>query len=565
MASRIQGITVEIGGDTTKLSKALESVNKSIKGTQSGLKDVNKLLKLDPSNTELVVQKQKMLKDAIEATKEKLATLKTAAQQANEQLANGEITQQQYDALQREIVETEQNLRSLQDQAATTNATLAKIDEAGEKLQNIGSSVENVGKKFLPVTAAVTGLGTAAVKTAADFDSEMSKVSAISGATGDDFDQLRAKAREMGAKTKFSASEAASAMEYMAMAGWKTGDMLNGIEGIMNLAAASGEDLATTSDIVTDALTAFGLSAADEFEKNIDLTPLAETWECSTHPDGPSYVVGGAFDGQELAEVLRAHPEYLGERHKGENALPILIKFIDAKKDLSVQVHPTDVYAQEHENGQLGKTEMWYVLDAGREARLVYGLKQNCTKAEMRRAIADGTVMKYLQKVPIHKDDLFFIQAGTVHAIGAGALVAEIQENSNLTYRLYDYDRVGKDGKKRELHIDKALDVANLKSSAEPKQPLRVLKYRQGVASELLTRCKYFEVYRMIVNTERRQKVHYRADEIAFRVLLCVNGCGTISYEGGNLPFYKGDCIFVPADSEVLTIHGQAQFLDVRG
>lgn len=127
MASRIQGITVEIGGDTTKLSKALESVNKSIKGTQSGLKDVNKLLKLDPSNTELVVQKQKMLKDAIEATKEKLATLKTAAQQANEQLANGEITQQQYDALQREIVETEQNLRSLQDQAATTNRCRADI------------------------------------------------------------------------------------------------------------------------------------------------------------------------------------------------------------------------------------------------------------------------------------------------------------------------------------------------------------------------------------------------------------------------------------------------------
>lgn len=178
-------------------------------------------------------------KDAIEATKEKLATLKTASQQANEQLANGEITQQQYAALQREIVETEQNLRSLQDQAATTNATLAKIDEAGEKLQNIGSYVENVGKKFLPVIAAVTGLGTAAVKTAADFDSEMSKVSAISGATGDDFDQLRAKAREMGAKTKFSASEVASAMEYMAMAGWKTSDMLNGIEGIMNLAAAT--------------------------------------------------------------------------------------------------------------------------------------------------------------------------------------------------------------------------------------------------------------------------------------------------------------------------------------
>lgn len=303
----------------------------------------------------------------------------------------------------------------------------------------------------------------------------------------------------------------------------------------------------------------------DEFEKNIELTPLAETWECSTHPDGPSYVVGGEFDGEELAGVLKVHPEYLGERHKGECTLPILIKFIDAKKDLSVQVHPTDEYAKEKENGQRGKTEMWYVLDAGRDTKLVYGLKQDCTKDAMRKAIVDGSVMKYLQKVPIHKDDLFFIQAGTIHAIGAGALVAEIQENSNLTYRLYDYDRIDKDGKKRELHIDKALDVANLHSSTEPKQPLRVRKYRQGVASELLTRCKYFEVYRMQVNTERRQKVYYRADELAFCVLLCVNGCGTIAYEDGVIDFYKGDCIFVPADSETLTIHGQARFLDVKG
>lgn len=303
----------------------------------------------------------------------------------------------------------------------------------------------------------------------------------------------------------------------------------------------------------------------DEFEKGIDLSPVAETWECSTHPDGPSYVVGGEFDGMKLAEVLRNHPEYLGERHRGMTELPILIKFIDAKKDLSVQVHPTDEYAREHEKGQLGKTEMWYVLDAGRDAKLVYGLKRDSSEAEVRKAIANGTLMNYLQQVPVRKDDLFFIEAGTIHAIGAGTLVAEIQENSNLTYRLYDYDRTGKDGKKRELHIDKALKVANLKSSAEPRQPLRVLRYRQGAALELLTRCKYFEVYRMLINTERRQKVHYRADEIAFRVLLCVNGCGTISCEDGSMEFYKGDCIFVPADSEVLTISGQAQFLDVRG
>ena len=275
-------------------------------------------------------------------------------------------------------------------------------------------------------------------------------------------------------------------------------------------------------------------------------------------------MASGAFAGQTLAAVLDAHPEFLGSRHP-DGKFPLLIKFIDAKKDLSVQVHPDDDYARTHENGQNGKSEMWYVLDAQKGAKLVYGLQHDCTEQELRQAIADGTLMNHLQQVPIRKDDLFFIRAGTIHAIGAGALVAEIQENSNLTYRLYDYDRVGKDGKKRELHIDKALQVANLQSSAEPRQPLRVLKYRQGVASELLTRCKYFEVYRMLVNSERRQQVHYRADEVSFRVLLCVDGCGTIRFDGGEITFYKGDCIFVPANSAVLTIHGQAQFLDVRG
>jgi len=264
MAGRIQGITVEIGGDTTRLSKALQGVNKDIKSTQSQLKDVEKLLKLDPSNTELLSQKQKLLTQAISETKEKLATLKTAAEQANEQLQKGEITQEQYDALQREIQETEQQLKQLETQASSTNATLAKIEEVGGKFEEVGGKITSVGSTLTKtVTAPIVGLGTAAVKTAADFDEGMSKVSAISGATGDDLDALRTKAREMGAKTKFSATEAASAFEYMAMAGWKTGDMVSGIDGIMSLAAASGEDLATTSDIVTDALTAFGLKAED--------------------------------------------------------------------------------------------------------------------------------------------------------------------------------------------------------------------------------------------------------------------------------------------------------------
>ena len=263
MAGRIQGITVEIGGDTTKLQTALKGVNTEIRNTQSQLRDVDKLLKLDPGNTELLAQKHRILGDAVKETKEKLETLKTAAEQAEQALKDGTITQEQYDGLQREIVETEQKLKALEEQARQSGTALQEIAAKGEKLKTVGDNVTNVGKKFMPVTLGVVGLGTAAVKTAADFDSAMSKVAAVSGATGSDLEALRDKAREMGEKTKFSASEAAEAMNYMAMAGWKTEDMLSGIEGVMNLAAASGEDLATTSDIVTDALTAFGLTAKD--------------------------------------------------------------------------------------------------------------------------------------------------------------------------------------------------------------------------------------------------------------------------------------------------------------
>ncbi|MBO5320338.1 MAG: phage tail tape measure protein [Ruminococcus sp.] len=263
MANRIKGITVEINGDTTKLSKSLEGVNKNIRSTQSQLKDVEKLLKLDPTNTELLSQKQKLLADAVSSTKEKLETLKTAAEQANTALANGDISQEQYDALQREIIETEQELQSLEQQAKQSGTALTQMAQTGEKLKTVGTNISNAGQALLPLTGVVMGLGTAAVKTGMDFDAAMSKVSSVSGATGDELQALRDKAREMGSKTKFSASEAAEAMNYMAMAGWKTTDMLSGIDGVMNLAAASGEDLATTSDIVTDALTAFGLTAAD--------------------------------------------------------------------------------------------------------------------------------------------------------------------------------------------------------------------------------------------------------------------------------------------------------------
>ncbi|MCM1065527.1 MAG: class I mannose-6-phosphate isomerase [Eubacterium sp.] len=312
-----------------------------------------------------------------------------------------------------------------------------------------------------------------------------------------------------------------------------------------------------------------GTRLNDDFSKGIPLQPLAETWECSTHADGSSTVACGEHEGRALTELLKEHPEYLGTHPLGHSdlepgELPILIKFIDAKEDLSVQVHPDDAYAREHEDGSLGKTEMWYVLDAREDTKIVYGFRHDMTRKLLEESLKNRTLEKYLQKVNVHADDVFYIEAGTVHAIGAGALIAEIQENSNLTYRMYDYDRVGKDGKKRPLHPGKALDVVNLKAAKEPKQPMRVLRYQPGYASEFLCRCRYFQVERILINTERcRGLVRVKTDSTSFQVLLCVSGCGVLLSGEEDIPFFKGDCIFFPADSVQVRIHGRAQLLRV--
>lgn len=308
-----------------------------------------------------------------------------------------------------------------------------------------------------------------------------------------------------------------------------------------------------------------GRRLKDDFSKEMDLVPLAETWECSTHPDGPSVVDSGEHKGKLLTEVLKAHPEYIGTHPKADGGLPILIKFIDAKQDLSVQVHPDDDYARAHEHGSLGKTEMWYVLDAAKDAQLVYGFYQDISREKLKKSLEDGTVERYLQKIRVCKDDLFYIEPGTVHAIGAGVLIAEIQESSNLTYRMYDYGRRDKDGNLRPLHIEQALAVAGRTGSRTPRQPMRVLKYQKGCAAELLCRCKYFQVERQLINTERcREMADFQTDSNSFQVLLCIGGCGTLFGDKEMLHFFKGDCIFVPADSIPLKLHGRAQFLKVR-
>ena len=305
MASRIKGITVEIGGDTTGLDKALKSVNSSIKTTQSGLRDVSKLLKLDPANTELLTQKQKLLKDAVGATKEKLDALKQAQEQAKAQLERGDLGQDKYDALQREIIETEQELKRLREQAVESNAALAKIEDVGDKLRSAGDKISGVGQKLLPVTAAVTGLGTAAVKTTADFDTAMSQVQATMGITKDamsDLDgesvntveALRALAKQMGAETAFSASECADAMNYLALAGYDTQKIYDTLPIVLNLAAAGSIDLASASDMVTDALSALGMETSEAGTMVDQMSKTASTTNTSVSQLGEAILTIGA-------------------------------------------------------------------------------------------------------------------------------------------------------------------------------------------------------------------------------------------------------------------------------
>lgn len=272
MASgRIKGITIKIGADTTELSKALKDFDKQISSAKTSMKDINKLLKGDPKNTELLTQKQKAFTDAIDGTKKKLEEEKNALKQLEGAEQTDQVVKQQ-ENLKREIIYTEQELNNLEAEyrefgsvaQQQTKIAAQEMQAAGRQLQEAGRGISNAGSTMTRyVTAPVVAAGVAVIKTAADFDTGMSKVQAISGATADEMTNLRDKAKEMAAGTKFNLNETAEAYSYMAMAGWKTEDMLNGIAPVMSLAAASGEDLATTSDILTDNLTAFGLAASD--------------------------------------------------------------------------------------------------------------------------------------------------------------------------------------------------------------------------------------------------------------------------------------------------------------
>lgn len=302
-----------------------------------------------------------------------------------------------------------------------------------------------------------------------------------------------------------------------------------------------------------------GTRLKTDYDKKINISPLAETWECSIHPDGLSIIRNGNFAGMSLADILHKYPEFLGKKVSGN--LPILVKLIDAEQDLSIQVHPPDEFARIYENDN-GKTEMWYILDAKEGAKLVHGFAHNVTSDQLRCAIDSGTLSKHLQYVSVKKGDVFFIPPGTIHAIGAGILLAEVQQNSNVTYRVYDYNRIDKNGKKRPLHIDKAIKVLNMNADIEIKQKQRLVKYYPGCSREILGRCEYFEMERIQVT----MGFSFSVSENSFQVILCIDGDGGLEVPEQRKPlrFKKGDCIFLPADLGRCHILGDTTLLKIR-
>lgn len=289
-----------------------------------------------------------------------------------------------------------------------------------------------------------------------------------------------------------------------------------------------------------------GTRLKTEYKMESDLEKVAEAWVLSTHKDGPSVVLNGELCGKTLTEAVEIFgADCLGENGKKFSYFPILIKLIDARDDLSVQVHPNDEYALKVE-GEYGKTEMWYIVDCEEGAALYYGFKEEISKEEFRKKIADNTITDVLNRVPVKKGDVFFIPSGTIHAIGRGILIAEIQQNSNTTYRVCDYGRLGADGKPRPLHIDKAVEVTNLTPPPESKD----------LSAGTLAECEYFKV--RLFNTDKQKEIE--VDNASFTSLLCLEG--EVSFDGVTL--VKGDCAFIPANRGKITFKGSATLIESR-
>lgn len=291
-----------------------------------------------------------------------------------------------------------------------------------------------------------------------------------------------------------------------------------------------------------------------DYGKNTEVEPLAETWELSLREKEMSVVLNGSHCGKTLGDVIAECGNDIVSDTWDGGRFPLLIKLIDAKDKLSVQVHPTDAYAALNERDP-GKTEMWIILDAKPGARIIYGQKDGVRQEDLVEAIREERYADVLAEVPVEKGDVFFIPSGLVHAIGAGIVVAEIQQNSDLTYRVYDYDRRQKDGSLRPLHREKALDVA----TAYTREEISDLQYsRREREAGLLAACSYFRVSRVKV----AGRADLAAEKSSFHSLLCIEGGGSIRYDGKTYPIVRGESYFIPAGLGGFTVYGDMTLID---
>ena len=305
----------------------------------------------------------------------------------------------------------------------------------------------------------------------------------------------------------------------------------------------------------------------DEYKKNTDLRPVAESWELSCHPDGLCKVESGDLKGRILADLLDEYPEWIGSGATGARDFPILIKFIDAKQDLSLQVHPGDAYARANENDN-GKNEAWYVLDREPGATLILGLKTNAPPDKIQSLLAGGAILDYVNTIPVEPGDCYCVPAGLLHAIGGGILVAEVQQSSNVTYRVYDYGRVGVDGKPRQLHTKRAAAVIDGTLRAYNNKDAASIRQFRGYSVADLVDWPYFKLSQLDIDGEARLECGCEA----FHALLITEGEFTVDYydapsTGENTAgeqawqARKGACVFVPAGLGSYSLRGKGRVL----
>lgn len=302
-----------------------------------------------------------------------------------------------------------------------------------------------------------------------------------------------------------------------------------------------------------------GSRLIDEYGIKTDKSPAAEAWVLSCHKAGPAVVTEGEYEGKTLQEIYESDKSICGTNGQKFEFFPILIKLIDAKNNLSIQVHPDDEYAMRVE-GEYGKTEAWYILDCDDDAELILGFNRDVSVEEFKEAAQSEKMLDIVNKVKVKKGDLFFIEAGTMHAICKGIMLAEVQQNSNTTYRIYDYGRLGADGKPRPLHVDKAADVTKLCPPEIPDASARKTEEFDGAVRTELTACDLFKMYNLKISDSFESV----ADETSFVSLLCLEGSAEVECGEKTLGFKKGESIFIPANAGRFSVKGETEILETR-